>query len=735
LSSAEESTAAKGAGRKIEIEDLYRFRLISDPQVSPDGRTVAYVQTRLRKRKNDYASNIWLAAADGSLNTGSPERGSKQNQPVKFTGSLARDMYPRWSPRGDEIAFVSTRAGKPQIWIIPVGGGEARQLTRVKRGVGEFEWSPDGRWIAFACTVDNDLDKRLAAEARSKGSGAEPGDSDSENREPGASGEEGFAAQTRAAGEWEEDEGDQEQPEDRGDYGKVFTRLHFKADGEGLVERRQHFFIVPSKGGEPRQITEGDWDARSPRWSPRGDALAFLSNQEPDADYRNIQDIFTITIDDNGRAGEPRRVTGHDSAIMSMDWLPSGDGFAVFAHRRIDEAAIATNNQVWTISLDGQVRELAPGFDRPVGAWLSGDLRSGAGEVRPRFGKDGSTVYFPVTNEGNVHIYSVSLQGGEPKRVLGGERHVLNFGVARDGIVFAASTATSPNDLFRVDLDGGNERRLAGVNDDVVPGIDLSEPVEFWLDRPDGGRVQGWMLLPPGYRQGEKYPLVLQIHGGPHMSYGNTYFHEFQLLAAQGNIVLYTNPRGSQGYGQAFSDAILADWGGIDYEDLMACVDYAIGRGDVDEARLGVAGGSYGGYMTTWVIGHTQRFKAAVAMRMISNVYSAWGSGDFTWMLWNWEFRGTPQERTALYLELSPISYVSEMRTPLLITHAEDDLRANIEQADQLYTALKVLKRDVKMVRFPSGGHDVSRTGKPSLRVDRLRHILDWFEEHLHRAA
>ncbi|MDQ6693250.1 MAG: prolyl oligopeptidase family serine peptidase, partial [Chloroflexota bacterium] len=198
-----------------------------------------------------------------------------------------------------------------------------------------------------------------------------------------------------------------------------------------------------------------------------------------------------------------------------------------------------------------------------------------------------------------------------------------------------------------------------------------------------------------------------------------------------GYIVMYANPRGSVGYGQKFADAIISDWGGVDYDDLLACVDHAISLGFVDQERLGVAGGSYGGYMTTWIIGHTQRFKAAVASRMVSNLYSAWGSGDFTWQLWNWEMGGTPQERTALYLERSPITYVQDMHTPLLITHAVDDLRTSIEQGDQMYTALKVLKRNVKMVRIPSGGHDVSRTGKPTLRVERMQHILDWFDQYL----
>lgn len=710
------------AKRKVELDDLYRFRLLSDPQVSPDGHMVAYVQTRLRKKKNDYASNIWLVPADGS------------REPAKFTGSAKRDMTPRWSPKGDEIAFVSTRSGKPQLWVIPTGGGEARQLTRLKRGLGEFEWSPDGQWIVFSSSADNEQDKKLAEEAKARGDKKEAtGAADSENKQPGATtgGELAAAMALRPAGEWEEDEEDAETEEEKGDHAKVFTRVQYKYDGEGLIERRNHLFIVPSKGGEPKQLTEGEWDVASPRWSPDGKTLAFLSNQEPDAEYHNIQDIFLMPIDEKGQGGSLRRVTGHDCAIMGIEWLPSGDGFVVFAHRRTNEGALGTNNQVWTISLSGEVRNLSEGFDRSVGPWMSSDMRSGTGELRPRFGRDGKTVFFLVTNEGNVQVYSVPVEGGDVRQVIGGNRQVLNFIVAEDGIVFAASSVMNPNDLFRADFDGSHERRLTDTNADILGSLTLSEPREFWLDRPDGGRVQGWLLMPPDHKQGEKYPLVLQVHGGPHMSYGNVYFHEFQLTAARGMIVLYTNPRGSQGYGQAFSDAILNDWGGIDYDDLMACVDYAIGQGNVDESKLGVGGGSYGGYMSTWIIGHTQRFRAAVASRMVSNMYSSWGSGDFTWMLYNWEFEGTPQERTAIYLERSPITYVQQMHTPLLITHAEDDQRTSIEQGEQMYMALKVLKRDVKMVRLPSGGHDVSRSGKPSLRVERLQHILDWFEQRL----
>lgn len=720
--STSSTEAPQGAQRKVEIDDLYRFRLISDPQVSPDGKTVAYVQIRLRKKKNDYASNIWLLPVDGSL------------EPVRFTGSDKRDMSPRWSPTGDEIAFLSTRSGKPQIWVIGARGGEARRLTQARHGVSELAWSPDGKWIVFAGQVDNEEDKRLAEEAKKGNAKAEgPGLSKGANEgsEPGGTTEEGLPGAPLAAGEWEEDSDDEAEPEDKGDRAKVITWTHFKADGTGLLERRQHLFIVPSKGGKPKQLTEGDWNAAGPCWSPDGRQLAFIANNEPDADYKNIQDIFILPVDEQGAAGELRRVTEHNAAISAIEWQADGQGFVAFAHSRIEEAALGTNLQVWAISLRGEVNKLTEGFDRSAGDWVGSDLRSSAGAVRPRLGRDGSLIYFMVTNGGACQVYSVPVGGGEVRQVVGGDREVLNFGVTDDSVVFAATTPTLPNDLFAADLDGGNERRLTEVNRDVVSELALSQAQRFHVETAPGVQVEAWVLMPYGYEQGRKYPLILQIHGGPHTAYGEAYFHEFQVLAARGYVVLYTNPRGSQGYGQQFCDAILNDWGGVDYTDIMACVDYVIDQGYIDPERLGVGGGSYGGYMSTWIVGHTQRFKAAVASRMVSNLYSAWGSGDFTWRLWNWEMQGPPQERTALYIERSPITYVNEMRTPLLITHAADDLRTQIEQGDQMYTALKVLKRDVKMVRFPSGGHDISRSGKPSLRVERIGHIADWFDKYL----
>jgi dipeptidyl aminopeptidase/acylaminoacyl peptidase len=296
----------------------------------------------------------------------------------------------------------------------------------------------------------------------------------------------------------------------------------------------------------------------------------------------------------------------------------------------------------------------------------------------------------------------------------------------------------TPGDLWAVRLEGRKitERRLTTVNVGLLDAIELSLPERFTYEGADGWPVEGWVMRPAGFREGQRYPTILQIHGGPHGAYGEAFFHEFQLLASEGYAVVYTNPRGSQGYGQAFTAATHHDWGGKDYEDIMRGLDAALARYSfLDPDQMGVAGGSYGGFMTNWVVGHTDRFKAAVTMRSISNHLSQWGTSDLAFMKGFWEFPGDPWEAPMWYWERSPLAYVTNIRTPLLILHSEMDLRCPIGEGEQLFAALKKLKREAVFVRFPNESHDLSRIGKPKHRAERLRLIVQWFADHLRAAA
>jgi dipeptidyl aminopeptidase/acylaminoacyl peptidase len=297
--------------------------------------------------------------------------------------------------------------------------------------------------------------------------------------------------------------------------------------------------------------------------------------------------------------------------------------------------------------------------------------------------------------------------------------------------VYTKASATEPGDLFVASADGSNELQLTAANGSFLSEIAVSEPEQFWVDAPDGTPIQGWILKPPGFNPDAKYPMILQIHGGPHAMYADAFMHEFQLMAARGYVVVYTNPRGSAGYGERFTRDTHLRWGETDMPDLMAALDHVLSLGYVDESRLGVTGGSYGGYMTLWVIGHTERFKAAVAQRCVSNLYSFYGTSDIGWNFIDYEFGGTAWERHEHFMKYSPISYVKDMTTPLLLVHSERDFRCPIEQAEQVFISLMRLGRKVEFVRFPDENHNLSRTGKPKHRVERLEHIMRWFDTHL----
>ena len=639
-------------------EDLYELGWASDPRVSPDGRTVAFVAHVIDREANEYRAAIWLVAADGS----SPAR--------RLTAGARQDVTPRWSPDGTQLAFTSNRDGDAkQLYVIPVGGGEPRRLTDLKEDVTEPVWSRDGGGIAFTARV------RDAA--------------------------------------YEEEDDKLRRP-------RRFTRLQYKLDDVGWIgDRRRQIFVVPADGSAaPTQLTSGDYEAKEPAWSPDGRHLAFSSARHDDWDVENYADVFLVPA----RGGEPRRLTATDAVYDAPSWSPDGSRIACHfnpggwdepRHGQICVLDAATGDRrILTRTLDRQCTPY-PDFREPV--W-----------------ENDRSILFTVEDAGDIHVYRVAADGfSTPELLVGGERWVYSYDHAAGTLVHAASTPTAPAEIFAGDW------RLTDVGRSFREHCTLVEPEPFSAVSEDGSEVDAWMVRPPDFEPGRRYPVLLTIHGGPFTQYGNKFFDEVQVYARAGYVVLYSNPRGSSGYSEAWGRAIRGPvdggpgWGSVDYADLIAVVDEALRRfPECDAERLGVLGGSYGGYMTSWIVGHTDRFGAAISERAVNNLISEFGSSDFGWFMK--AYTGVfPFENLEPYVEQSPTTYATNITTPLLILHSEDDLRCNVEQAEHLFSILRLLKRDVELVRFPAEGHELTRSGSPMHRVMRFELVLDWFGRYL----
>lgn len=651
--------------RPIEIDDLYNFVFVADPNISPDGTRVAWVATSVEREKNGYRSSIWLAAADGS------------DTPYRFTAGRGKDTSPRWSPDGSHIAFLSDRSGRNQVWVIPNDGGEAWQVTNGANAASEISWTPDGTSIVYSSKVD----PIETEEERSK----------------------------------------------RKSDTKVITNLRYKFDGEGFLDnKRRHVHVVDFHGGESRALTSGDFDCSQPAISPYGRFLATMSNRTADNRNNSLSDIWLTDLHSN----ESRRVTAEDGNYSSPAWSPSGT-LTYIGHPVVEPFGPTTLDNLYTWDPDSdEINGLLVGIDREPGNSSIADARYGVPNQLPIWSTDGTSVFTLISDRGNSHIYSCATTGS-PAVLASGTRDIQSFTVARDHtIAFASSTMEQPTEVF-VRQPDGEERQLSHHNDTLMAGIDLGEVIDVAFDSDPGVEIHGWLLHPPGFNPNVKYPAIVQIHGGPHGMYGVGFFHEMHVLAARGYVVLYTNPRGSTGYGQNFVSASMNDWGGADYRDVMAGVPFLESLGYVDMTRLGVTGGSYGGYMTNWIIGQTHQFKAAVTMRSTCNRLSLYGTSDFNMMYNDWEYAGTPYDNAEFYIERSPLTYVKNVTTPVLILHSENDLRCPITQGEEFFVALKKLGKDVEFVRFPDESHGLSRAGQPVHRIERLERLTGWFDANM----
>jgi len=656
--------------RGITSEDLYQLKSVANPQLSPDGNSLVYVQTTIDQETDEYVSHLYYKDLERGL------------EPVQWTFGKGKNMTPRWSPNGMELAFVSTRSGKSQLYVLSLSGGEARQVTFLPSGVSNPVWSPDGRKIAFNTSLKP---KQTVLDKEEK---------KSEKLVP-----------------------------------LEVSKMKYKSDGEGFWQGQfRQIAVVDVKTGEVTQLTEGEADFNLQSWSPDGKYLALAADLTEDRDQSFIQDVYLLEVASKALT----RITDGSGFFVNASWSPDGYYLGMAGHYR--EFENATHAKIWVYSFaTKEFSCITNHVDAPVGDYIVGDFQQGAALPSFLWSGDSQGLYYILSEQGNTNLYYGDLKGAFTP-IFVGEQHIFGLTVHSSSkrAVAAISRPTEIGDLYLLSLsEPGVLEKLTDVNGDYLQDVIFSKPESVKCEGSKGWKINGWLMKPIGFEEGKKYPLLLEIHGGPHAMYGSTYMNEFQLLAAKGYAVLYLNPRGSHGYGQEFVNAVRGDYGGGDYQDLMAGVDYVLDQYDfVDKERLGLTGGSYGGFMTNWIVGHTDRFKAAVTQRSISNWISFYGVSDIGYYFTEWQITADLRDIPTLWKH-SPLAYVPNVQTPLLILHSEKDFRCPIEQAEQLFIALKRLGKETTFVRFPEQNHELSRSGKPSLRKSRLDYIANWFEKYI----
>lgn len=655
------------ATRGITPEDYYAFEFASDPNISPDGKLVAYVLTKVDRAQNRRTSSIWLAAIDQS------------RAPRQFTTSPQSATSPRWSPDGKWLAFQSARpsaestaaltpgapattpeAQRNQIYLLSMNGGEARRLTNLKNGAGGFRWSPDGA--------------RLVVVSRTG-----PSDTRTESK-------------------------------DRSDV-RHYKNTSYKFNDTGWFDdRRAHLWIVDAKSGSAKQITEGDaWNDSDPQWSPDGARIAFVSNRTgKEYDENRNTDVWVISAE----GGAPAKISDHDEADNSPRWSPDGKIIAY-----VGELHDRDHPKIWLAPAGGGASVLAAnGLDLIPGGLEWSD--------------DGRALYFEAGVKGENHLFRVEIAAKSISQITSGARAVraIDFNGGSKTMVYLSNDFQHLDDVYVSDLSGRNERNLTNLNQGLWRQLQFAGVERFTYKSADDWNVDGFLVKPVNWEAGKKYPVILSIHGGPAGQYGVDWYHEFQVYAARGYAVVFTNPRGSTGYGQKFERGIEGEWGGKDYQDVMNGLDAALKNYPwLDADHMGVTGGSYGGYLTNWIVGHTDRFKAAVTLRSVSNFISDDGTRDGAYGHSS-DFGGDIFQKFDLYWDRSPLKYARNVKTPTLILHSDNDFRVPIEQGEQWYRALKHFGVTTEIVMFPRENHNLTRTGEPKHLIESLNWQLYWFD-------
>jgi dipeptidyl aminopeptidase/acylaminoacyl peptidase len=647
----------------LTVNHYLDWEQVADPQVAPNGLQIVYTRRWVNKIEDRWDSGLWIVNADGSKN--------------RF---LVKGSNARWSPDGTRIAYFAD--GEPkgtQVFVRWMDAeGATSQVTRVSETPSNLSWSPDGRSLAFTMLVKTETPWKISM--------------------PGAP------------------EGAKWTPAPR-----VVDKLHYRRDRMGFVEQgTTQIFLVPADGGTPRQLTAGDFatselggfGAPNYDWTPDGRAIVFDGLRESDADYRYRESyLYTVDVQNGAIKQLVNKKGGWTGPVVSPDGRTvafTGREYGTYSYRA---------DEIWTVGIDGTGMRALTTYDRDPGAL--------------RWSPDGSGVFFALAEQGTSNVYFAGLHGGN-RKVTDGVQMLSLTSVARDlNGVGIRSDAGNPPDVVRFSLRGGGGRapitQLTRVNADVLERIHLGSVEDFWYTSTGGTKVEGWIVKPPSFDRGKKYPLIMEIHGGPHGMYNGAFSYQLQNFAANGYVVLITNPRGSTGYGSAFGNAIERAYPSVDYDDLMAGVDTVVGRGYVDTQRMYVGGCSGGGVLSSWVIGHTTRFAAAAVRCPVIDWMSMAGETDvplFTYGFFDAPFWEKPEQ----WIKQSSIAYVGNVKTPTLLMTGELDLRTPIPQTEEYYSALKMLKVPVVMLRFNGEYHGTS--SKPSNFLRTQLYMLSWYQQH-----
>jgi dipeptidyl aminopeptidase/acylaminoacyl peptidase len=692
--------------RPARPDDLYRLAIPTDPRLSPDGTRVAFAVKRSAPGRDGYRTAVWMASLDGS------------GDARRLTLGARADRSARFSPDGRTLAFISDRRiaveeepDRPkerkdredldQVHLLPLDGGEARRLTDLPRGVAELWWSPDGTFLAV---LTSSLAATAAEDRRRRGRAPKP--------RPG------------------------EPP--LSDY-RYLDRLRYQYNGRGFVDDQDvHLWLVDAATGSARRLIEGPTSELNVAWSPDGRRIAFAANRHRDHDLVTRSGLFVVDV----ASGDVTTVAGGaDAAFTNPAWTPDGGALVALGERH-PRAGYRTG--IWRFAADGSDGGPGGGTDLLAASELKPDAAMNSDvavgeEPHVAVTADGRHVLFTAPVEGTMELWRVPLAGGEPERLTEGRHYLSGWHAGRgpdgaDRVVAVRSGPTAFPEVVVLDLatpgaGPAEPRAVTGLNDPLRAELSLVEPLgRRWTS--DGREIAGWLYPSGAGRQ----PLVLEIHGGPHTLYGWSPMLEWQVLAGAGMSVLAANPRGSEGYGEAFNRANLGDWGDGPMADVLAGVDQAIEDGLADPDRLGVTGGSYGGYLTNWIVGRTRRFKAAITCRSVVDMRLLFLTGDISGGEWaQIEFGREPWTDPAYFDSISPLSLAPEIRTPLLIQHGERDLRTTVAQAEALFTVLRSLRRPVRFMRVPDESHELTRGGTPFRRVENLVQVRDWFVHFLLR--